>query len=161
MPTSKKPRKIYKPKKVLINPLGFVVEQSSSLASQHQNYLLDLKIKTHSAMLALTTGRATKQDMDCVIQMYNILDAFRLIGIKGLEAEIDASSEAIFAICHRTAKAGKFIATGSEIKTLNTLIDYHDELMEHISVKQLDDAVKLAKHIIRNGKAKPLPEVTT
>jgi hypothetical protein len=154
-------RSKYRPKERLLNPVGFVVENSKGLAEQHRGYLLDLKIKNHAAMLALTRGEATRKDMDCVIQMYNILDAFRLIGIKGLETEIDASSEAIFAICDRTAKAGKFIATGSEIKTLNTLIDYHDELMEHISVKQLDDAVKLAKHIIRNGKAKPLPEVTT
>jgi len=154
-------RSKYRPKERLLNPVGFVVENSKGLAEQHRGYLLDLKIKNHAAMLALTRGEATRKDMDCVIQMYNILEAFKLIGIKGLEAEIDASSEAIFAICHRTAKAGKFIATGSEIKTLNDLIDYHDELMEHISVKQLDDAVKLARHIIRNGKAKPLPEVTT
>jgi hypothetical protein len=154
-------RSKYRPKERLLNPVGFVVENSKGLAEQHQAYLLELKIKTHGAMLALTRGEATRKDMDYLIQTYNIMEAFKLIGIKGLEAEIDASSEAIFAICDRTAKAGKFIATGSEIKTLNTLIDYHDELMEHISVKQLDDAVKLAKHIIRNGKAKPLPEVTT
>ena len=152
-------RSKYRPKERLLNPVGFVVENSKGLAEQHQQYVTTLKLKTHAAMLALTKGEATKKDMDYLIQTHNIMEAFNLIGIKGLENEIKAASEAIFNICQRTIKAGKFIATGPEIIALNTLIDYHDDLFEHITVKQLDDAVKLARHIIRNGKAHALPEV--
>lgn len=154
-------RSKYKPKDRLLNPLGFVVENSRGLAEQHKQYVLELKIKNHAAMLALTQGKAQTKDIDCIVQIYNIMDAFRLLGIGGLEDEIHQAKEAIFEICKRTPKTGKFIATGGEIKALNSLLEYHDELIEHITVKQLDDAIKLARRIIRSGKANKLPEVKT
>jgi hypothetical protein len=95
-------RSKYRPKDRLLNPLGYVVENSKGLADQHQQYVATLKIKNHAAMFALTQGQATRADM----------------------------------------------------------LDYHDELFEHITVKQLDQAIKMVRHVIHTKKAKPLPEVT-
>jgi hypothetical protein len=152
-------RSKYRPKERLLNPLGYVVENSKGLAEQHSSYVTELKIKNHAAMLALTRGEAVTKDMDCLIQMCNIMDAFRILGVGGVEDEITAVSEAIYAICVRVPKTGKFIATGAEITALNTLMGYHDELIEHITVKQLDDAIKIVRYTIRANKAKKLPEV--
>ena len=152
-------RSKYRPKARLLDPLKYVVESSKGLAEQHQQYVIDLKIKNHAAMLALTQASATRRDMDCLVQMANIMDAFRLLGMTGVEAEITAATGAIYDICARTHQAGKFIATGPEILALNTLMDYHDELIEHITVKQLDDAVKLVRRIVNARKATPLPQV--
>ena len=152
-------RSKYRPRDRLLDPVGYVVENSKGLAEQHQEYLTTLKIKTHAAMLAITQGQATKKDMDYIVQTFNIMQAFKMLGIGGIENEIETAKKAIYDICLRTPKLGKFIATGPEITALNTLIDYHDELFEHITVKQLDDAVKLARKIIRSGRADPLPEV--
>ena len=154
-------RSKYKPKSKLLDPLGYVVENSKGLAEQHKQYVLELKIKNHTAMLSLTQGRATTKDLDCLIQMVNIMDAFRILGVSGVESEITAVSEAIYSICERVPKTGKFIATGAEISALNTLMEYHDALFEHITVKQLDDAIKIVRHTIRANKAKKLPEVNT
>jgi hypothetical protein len=153
-------RSKYRPKERLLNPLGFVVESSKGLANQHHEYVDTLKIKNHASMFALTQGQATRTDIDCLVQMANIMDAFRLLGVGGVESEITAATSAIWDICARTTKAGRFVATGPEISALNTLLDYHDELFEHITVKQLDDAIKMVRHVIQSKKAKPLPEVT-
>jgi len=53
----------------------------------------------------------------------------------------------------RSAKLLRFVATGPEIKTLNTLMELHDELMPHITGIQLDRAIDLAKKIIHRGEA--------
>jgi hypothetical protein len=141
--------------------LGFVVENSKGLAEQHQAYLLELKIKTHGAMLALTRGEATKLELNALIQAHNVLDAFRLLGVKGVEQEIKAAGEAIKSVSARYLMQGKYLATGVEIKTINDFLAYHDELLEHVTMKQFADAVKLARKIIEAGKAMKLPEVTT
>ena len=145
----------------MLNPLGFVVENSKGLAEQHKKYVLELKIKNHAAMLALTQGKATKKDIDCIVQTFNIMQAFVMLGTKGIETDLEHAKTAIYDICRRTPRVGKFIATGGEITALNDLMQYHDELFEHITVKQLDEAVKLARKIINTGKAEPLPEVKT
>ena len=153
-------RSKYKPKHRLLDPLGYVVESSQPLAEQHQKYVIDLKIKNHAAMFALTQANATQADMNCLIIMVNIMDAFRILGVTGVEAEIKTATGAIMDICARTPRAGKFIATGPEILALNTLMDYHDELFEHITVGQLEDAVKVVRRVISTKKATPLPEVS-
>jgi hypothetical protein len=148
-----KKRSKYKPRNRLLDPLGFVVENSKGLAEQHRGYLTELKIKTHAAMLSLTRGEATKLELNDLIQSHNVLDAFRLLGVKGVEQEIKEAGEAIKSIAERQKTHGKYLATGPEIKTLNDFLAYHDELLEHVTMKQFCDAVFLARKIIQSGKA--------
>ena len=56
MAKNKKPSKKYKPKYVLVNPMGFVMENMTSVSS-HTSFMLDLNIKNHSALTMLTTGK--------------------------------------------------------------------------------------------------------
>ena len=148
-----KKRSKYKPRNRLLDPLGFVVENSKGLAEQHRGYLTELKIKTHAAMLSLTRGEATKLELNDLIQSHNVLDAFRLLGVKGVEQEIKEAGEAIKSIAERQKTHGKYLPTGLEIKTLNDFLAYHDELLEHVTMKQFTDAVHLARKIIQSGKA--------
>ena len=46
-------RSKYRPKPVLLNPMGFVLESISPVAS-HTSFMLDLKIKNHGALETLT-----------------------------------------------------------------------------------------------------------
>lgn len=142
----------YKPKQVFVNPVAYAVEGAKLLAEEHPSYVTELKIKNHAAMLALTRGEATKRDMDCLIQMYNIMDAFRVLGIGGIEQEIHTTGQSISSIARRN----KFLATGPEITAINTLMDYHDELIEHITVRQLELAVKEIQRTLKAGKAEVL-----
>ena len=61
-------RSKYRRKHILVNALGYVLE-SMTPVSQHDSYLIDLKIKNHMAMTNLTQGRAVKDDMDSLISM--------------------------------------------------------------------------------------------
>lgn len=142
----------YKQKPVFVNPLAYTIEGARLLAEEHPKYVTELKIKNHAAMLALTRGEATRQDMDCLIQMYNIMDAFRVLGIGGIEQEIHTTGQSISNIARRP----KFIATGPEITAINTLMDYHDELLEHITVRQLELAVREIRKTLAAGKAEKL-----
>jgi hypothetical protein len=142
----------YKQKPVFLNPVAYAVEGAKLLAEEHPSYVTELKIKNHAAMLSLTRGEATKRDMDCLIQMYNIMDAFRMLGIGGIEKEIHTTGQSISSIARRA----KFLATGPEITAINTLMDYHDELIEHITVRQLEMAVREIRKTISSGKAETL-----
>jgi hypothetical protein len=142
----------YKQKPVFLNPVAYAVEGAKRLVDEHPQYVTELKIKNHAAMLALTRGEATKRDMDCLIQMYNIMDAFRLLGIGGIEKEIHTTGQSISSIARRE----KFLATGPEITAINTLMDYHDELFEHITVRQLELAVREIQRTLKAGKAENL-----
>ena len=142
----------YKQKPVFLNPVAYAVEGAKLLAEEHPTYVTELKIKNHAAMLSLTRGEATRKDMDCLIQMYNIMDAFRVLGIGGIEQEIHKTGQSISSIARRT----KFLATGPEITAINTLMDYHDELIEHITVRQLEMAVKEIQRTLKAGKAEVL-----
>ena len=75
MAKNKKPSKKYKPKYVLVNPMGFVMENMTSVSS-HTSFMLDLNIKNHSALTMLTTGKGTKWDINTLIAMVNITEAF-------------------------------------------------------------------------------------
>jgi hypothetical protein len=142
----------YKQKPVFVNPLAYTIEGAKLIAEEHPKYVTELKIKNHAAMLALTRGEATRQDMDCLIQMYNIMDAFRMLGIGGIEQEIHKTGQSISSIASRP----KFLATGPEITAINTLMDYHDELFEHITVRQLELAVREIRKTLAAGKAERL-----
>jgi hypothetical protein len=147
-----KKRSKYKPKGVFPDPLGFAVSSAKLLSKEYPQYVLELKIKNHAAMLALTQGRATMADMNDLIQMYNVMDGFRVTGVSGIEQELNEAGHALAAIGERP----KFIGTGPEIKSINTLLDYHDEMIEHITVRQLHMAVNAVTKTIRAGKARRL-----
>lgn len=149
-----KKRSKYKPKGVFPDPLGFAVNSARRLAEAFPEYVTELKIKNHASMLALTRGEATKADMNNLIQMYNVMDGFRVTGVTGIEADLNEAGMALTAIAER----GKYLGTGPEIKALNTLIDYHDELFEHITTRQLHMAVNKVTATIRAGKARRLKE---
>ena len=71
-------RSKYRPKGIIMNPIAYVMESMTPVA-KHDNFLIDLKIKNHSAMATLTQGKATRQDIDVLIPMGNICEAlFRI-----------------------------------------------------------------------------------
>jgi hypothetical protein len=154
MAANKKPRKRYKPKPVYTNALDRAIESATPIGQAHSDYYTDMLIKNHGAMQALTQGRAAKRDMDLLIAMANIMEAFRRMDVCApLGDEIAAGRRALIDISVRAVKHLRFVATGPEILALNTLMELHDELMPHITGLQLDRAIALAKKTIRAGQA--------
>ena len=152
MPTSSKPRKRYRPKPILTDPVGYVVEGFTQLTN-HDSYLLDLKIRNGLSMTQLLHGKATKSDMNNLIAMSNIVEALVQGGFgKEYEEIAIAGRFAILSIIYRSVERLKFIPTGPEIKSLQELQELHDAQMETITVRDMEAALARAKWQIANDK---------
>lgn len=159
MPKSAKPRKSYRPKRKLFNAFEYAVESVTSIAD-FTKYYMELRIKNHAAMHALTHGYATKTDMDVLLAMHNIMEAFRRMDIcTPISDEILAAKQALVSIVVRSTKVLAYRPTGPEIVAINTLMELHDELMPGITCKQMEEGIELANRIIREGDKTALPTV--
>lgn len=161
MPTSAKPRKKYRPRARLVDPVGYVVEGLTPIAN-HESYLVDMKITNSQAMVALLNGSAKQRDMDILIAMSNICEALVQLGFgKEYEQVAIDGRYAILSIIFRAVDKLRFVPTGPEIKLLHDLMELHDAQMEVINVKDMEAALALAKRELRTKKAiklPPLPE---
>lgn len=162
MASSKKPRKKYRPKPVVSDPIGYVIESMMPIRDQGYD-LVALKIKISEAMVALLQGRATKLDMDKLVNMSNVSEALCQMG-HGAEYEnvcIDGRY-ALLSIVHRATRHGRFTPTGPEITMLNTLMELHDAQMDVITVKDMERALELVKKKLRDKdstiKLPPVPD---
>ena len=139
-------RSKYRPKKVLVNPLGYVLEGMTSVA-KHDSFLIDLKIKNHFSMTSLTQGKATREDMDKLISMSNITEALHRMGFGADYKDVlQEGSSALLAIARRGAESNRFVLWSTEMKALNTLMELHDAQMEVITVKDMEKAVALVEN---------------
>lgn len=162
MGNNKKPRKKYKPRPVLRDPMGYVMESMMPLRN-HDFSLLDLRIKHSAAMLSLTRGTASKAEVDKLVAMSNVTEALWQMGF-GAEYENVAvgGREALLNIVQRAVSRKKFTPTGLEIKALNLLMDLHDAQMEVITVKDMEDAVKRIEQQMPTATKLPsMPELQT
>ena len=139
-------RSKYRPKKVLANPVGYVLEGMTPVG-KHDSFLLDLKIKNHLSMASLTQGKATREDMDKLINMANIAEALYRLGFGADYKDVlQEGSSAVLAIARRGAETNRFVLWGAEMKALNTLMELHDAQMEVITVKDMERAVALVEN---------------
>lgn len=138
-------RSKYRPKPVLANPVGFVLEGFAPVRT-HENYLLDLKIKNSMAMKALLRGEATREDMDALVAMSNIVEAFYRLGFGTEYGEACVGGrEAIIGIAYRAKERGRFVPTGPEIAKLNLLMELHDAQMDVVTVNDITKALDYAR----------------
>lgn len=147
-------RSKYRPKGVLVDPMGFVMENLTPVA-KHESYLIDLKIKNHGAMASLTQGKATRQDVDTLIGMGNIVEALYRLGF-GTEYKdvVKAGLDAIHTFASRGKEADRFILRAQEMSALNSLMELHDAQMEVINLKNMAQAAQIVREEYRQKKAR-------
>ena len=159
MANNKKPRKRYKPKPVLADPIGFVTERIAPIA-KHDTYLLDLQLRNSAAMTALLRGNCSTADMDTLIAMSNIVEGLHMMGFGKEYGEVAIQGrEALISIAARAKRTKRFTPNGAEIQALNTLMELHDAQMEVITVQNMEDAIKLCAKMIREKKATVLDHI--
>lgn len=151
-------RSKYRPRGMLANPLGYVLE-SMTPVTKHESFLIDLKIKNHGAMTNLTQGRATREDMDALIAMINFVEALYRMGI-GTEYKdvVQEGLDSLRAVGKRGVESGKFILKASEMVALNTAMELHDAQMEVITVKDMEKAFAIVEGEYRARKMRPIVE---
>lgn len=149
----------YRPKGVRLDVIGYVTESLKPVA-KHESYLLDLKIKNSQALLALTRGEATKPDIDALVAMSNIVEALYQLDFGKEYKEIGiAGREAILQIVHRAVDTKRFVATASQIKALQALMELHDAQMDVITIKDMERALDYANTQFRNKRVTALPKI--
>lgn len=146
-------RSKYRPKAVLRNPMGFLLDGFAPM-SAHAPQVLTLKIKNHHAMVTLLEGKAKAAQMGTLVAMYNMVEALHKMGFGAEYAEyVEAGMAALASIVRRSHTVGKYVPTGPEIQALNQLMELHDAQMEVVTVRDVDRAIKLAKKEIDSGRA--------
>ena len=146
----------YKPRAILANPMGYVLESMTPVA-KHDSFMIDLKIKNHGAMTSVMQGKGTRQDIDALIQMLNITEALYRLGFGSEYKEVIAEGlEALREVAGRGAATGRFIMRASEIKAMNEAMELHDAQMEVITIKDMENAIKVVHEEIRSKRATPI-----
>jgi DNA-binding FadR family transcriptional regulator len=159
MGNSSKPRKKYKPRPTLVNPLGYVLESMTRVAD-HSFDLVALRILNSAAMVSLLRGTATKQDMDKLVAMSNIVEALYQMGFGAEYKDVSIEGRvSILSIVERAVKHGRFTPTGQEITALNALMELHDAQMDVITVKDMERAVQYVRNKMRSKDRITLPAV--
>ena len=152
-------RSKYRPRQILLNPLGYVLEGMTPV-SQHEQYLVELKIKNHLAMSTLTKGLATRGDIDTLIATVNIVEALYRLGFGREYADVVKDGlDALRDVGKRGVESGRFILKSSEMNALNLVMELHDAQMDIITIKDMDKAVALVKEEFRQRKMRPIVEV--
>jgi hypothetical protein len=138
--------------------LGYVLESITPVA-KHEQYLVELKIKTHLAMSTLTKGLATRGDIDTLIATVNIVEALYRLGFGREYADVvKGGLDALRSVGKRGAESGRFILKSDEMNALNLAMELHDAQMDIITVKDMDKAIALVKEEFRQRKMRPIVE---
>ena len=149
-------RSKYRPRPMLQNPLGYVLE-SMTPVSQHESFLIDVKIKTHMALMNMTQGKAVREDVDTLIEAVNVVEALYRMGFGTDYAdEMRNGLDALHSVGVRGAQSGRFILRSQEMKALNAIIDLHDAQLEAITLKDMERAYKLVLEEFRQKKVIPI-----
>jgi hypothetical protein len=155
MPATKKPRKKYRPKPKFMDPVGWTVE-SNKLLRDHGDYAVTCKIRANDAMLALTQGRADLQSMGDLLAAHNVT-----LGLVGsLDYPDDTyitlrSQKALEDVVLRHKEVGRYVLKGSEMAAINDMLSLHDEFLDHVTVRQMEEALRYIKR--RSPEAVHLP----
>lgn len=121
--------------------------------------MLDLKIKNHGAMEALTKGLATRTDIDTLISMVNMTEAFARLGFGTDYSDVVRDGlQALRDVGRRGATSGSFILKAHEMNALNTAMELHDAQMEVVTLKDMDAAIALVREEYRLKKMTPILE---
>ena len=153
-------RSKYRPKHVLLNPVGFVMEGLSPVRS-HTSFMVDLKIRNHAALDSLTKGIATRTDIDTLIAMGNITEAFARMGFgKDYSDVVKQGLIALRSVGARGVGSGRFVLKAAEMTALNEFMELHDAQMEVVTLRDMDEAIALVSEEFRLKKMTPILEKT-
>ena len=138
---------------MFINPVAYVVE-SMTPVKQHNNFLLDLKIRNHMAMNNLTHGQATRSDMDELVVLGNVVEALLRMGFgREYGGVVKDGLDSLRNVARRgVANDNRFILNAKEMNDLNALMELHDAQMDVITVRDMEQAMKLIDKEHRAGK---------
>jgi hypothetical protein len=153
-------RSKYKPKPVLQNPLGYVMESATPLI-EHETYVVDWQLKNNSAFEKLLKGIADKKDINTLVAARNITEGL-MVTLKGADADgtLARSAVALIELCDRGNAGKSLVMKAQELQAMRDMMQLHDELLEVVTVRQFERALEYTKNEIKVGRARHLKEFT-
>lgn len=154
-------RSNYRPKGVIMDTMRWL-KQGMTLMSAHPA-AVDLRIKNHACLTALTRGEGQPHDIDVMISALNITEALAMLRI-GTEykAEILAAQNALLTMTRRGIELGnRFLFTGPELTAVNLGMEIHDAQLDACTVAELEQAIQIVESVIKQNLARRIeaPEV--
>lgn len=150
MAKNKKPKKKYRPKRNLLDPVGYLLEGMVTIRSKF-TYVNQVQSSNMAAINALKQGTATRKDIGTLVATSNTVLALQQMDIGADCDEIyDLGRLAIINITDRAMHVDKFGSSGADIIALTDLIDLYDAQLDVVNVDEmhranLQVAAKLAK----------------
>ena len=145
MATNKKPAKKHrKPATRLVNPIDYVKESHTLLCESDPGYVLDIKLKDHSAMERLVKGEAQQMHLENLIATWRLVyGAWATLGVpmpaKAEQAVVLlCANVALCDLCQRHKATGKAICKAVEINALNELVALNDNLLDVVTKQQFE-----------------------
>jgi hypothetical protein len=154
-----KKRSKYRPKGVRLDNMTWVRAGLKPMTSISAT--VDIRIKNHAAMDTLRRGVATRDDIDILIGMFNMTEAFtRLRPEFGRDwaEEIRAGQDALYAVAKRGAENGKFVLKGTELQAMNLIMELHDAQLDVSTVNETERAIDLITLEFQNRLMRPVVE---
>jgi hypothetical protein len=153
-------RSKYKPKPVLANPLGYVIESATPLI-EHETYVVDWQLRNNSAFEKLLKGLADKKDINTLVAARNITEGL-MVTLKGTDTDgtLARSAVALIDLCDRGNAGKSLVMKAEEIQAMRDMMQLHDELLEVVTVRQFERALEYTKNEIKVGRASQLKEFT-
>jgi hypothetical protein len=151
-------RSKYKPKPVLANPLGYVMESATPLI-EHETYVVDWQLRNNSAFEKLLKGLADKKDVNTLVAARNITEGL-MVTLNGTDTDgtLARSAVALIDLCDRGNAGKSLVMKAEEIQAMRDMMQLHDELLEVVTVRQFERALEYTKNEIKVGRASQLKE---
>lgn len=144
-----------------INTLDFVLSGFKRVGSL-PTVGVELKLKNHSAMDTVIKGTATTDHIDVLIASANMAEAMAKVnpdlGSDWLP-EIKEAQQAIKTMAGRGLAKKRFLFTGPEMTVFKRFMAFHDVQLDTCTVQEMESALKLVQHIVKNGLAEKIVEM--
>ena len=149
----------YKPRGVRLDVMAWV-KSGMMLTSKvgGGSIITQTRIKNHISIEALRKGEAGFDDIDTLINAFNVTEALAIMKIgDDYRAEIRAGQDALFTLGVRAKEKGRFVATGPELMSINLAMEIHDAQLDICTVAEMEKALDYVWEQIRLKKARRIP----
>ena len=145
-------RKKYKPKPIRVDTLTYVVSGFKKVADV-PDAGVKLLIRNHAAFDEIREGRGTKEHVDVLIHMVNMIEALAMLQLgRDWLPEIHEAQQVIYNLAQRGLGNDKFLFYGPEIEVIQQIIELHDEQLKNCPVKMMEQALDLIAKEYRHNK---------
>lgn len=149
MPRSTKPRKTYRPKRLIHNPVEWVV---SGLKPASVDAQTKLKLGYHWSMANLTKGDGTTHDWQTVSDALNVaLVLCEMDYGKEYLPELDTAMFSMLDLRDRYRATGRMLFKGTEMQAVNLGLELHDEQIALAPIATMEKALQEVERRLTKG----------